>query len=72
MRLPLLVIMCCLSAVVFAADTWRWVDENGIVHYSDRPAPGAERVQLGEAQSFSMPQPARATAEAADQETAFR
>jgi len=32
-----------------AAETWRWKDENGVVHYSDRPAPGAERVNVGPA-----------------------
>jgi Domain of unknown function (DUF4124) len=38
-----------LIAFVFAADaaeTWRWKDESGVVHYSDRPVPGAERVDV--------------------------
>ena len=30
-----------------AADTWRWKDANGVVHYSDRPVPGATLVTLG-------------------------
>lgn len=25
---------------------WKWRDANGVVHYSDQPVPGAERVQL--------------------------
>jgi hypothetical protein len=29
-----------------AAETWRWKDANGVVHYSDRPEPGAERVDI--------------------------
>jgi hypothetical protein len=28
------------------AEAYRWVDEDGVVHYSDRPEPGAEEVQL--------------------------
>lgn len=35
------------SAALPAAETWRWVDSGGVVHYSDRPVPGAERVDLG-------------------------
>jgi Domain of unknown function (DUF4124) len=30
-----------------AADTWRWKDANGVVHYSDRPGPGATLVVVG-------------------------
>jgi len=35
-----------------AATVWRWVDENGVVHYSDRPVEGAERIELVGAQTF--------------------
>jgi hypothetical protein len=34
-----------LAGSVFA-QAYRWVDEDGVVHYSDRPEPGAEQVQL--------------------------
>jgi len=30
-----------------ATDIWRWKDADGIVHYSDSPVPGAERVVTG-------------------------
>jgi hypothetical protein len=40
----------------FAA--WRWVDDNGVVHYSDRPAPGAVEVELRAIQGFSRAAPA--------------
>ena len=40
---------------VATADTYRWVDENGVIHFSDRPHPGAERIELGEVQTFSSP-----------------
>jgi hypothetical protein len=32
-----------------AMEAWRWVDKDGIVHFSDQPTPGAEKVQLGSA-----------------------
>jgi hypothetical protein len=32
-----------------AAETWRWRDANGVVHFSDVPVPGAERVNVGPA-----------------------
>lgn len=35
-----------LAAGVAGAQAYRWVDENGVVHYSDRPQPGAEEVVL--------------------------
>lgn len=35
-----------LSSTAAAADVWKWVDESGVTHYSDRPVPGATRVEL--------------------------
>ena len=32
--------------VLLAEEAYRWVDADGVVHYSDRPEPGAEQVQL--------------------------
>lgn len=37
------------------ADVFRWVDDDGVVHFSDRPHEGAETVELQEAQTFSAP-----------------
>jgi len=34
--------------VVFAGEAYRWVDEDGVVHFSDRPRDGAERIRLPE------------------------
>jgi hypothetical protein len=38
----------CLLAVAAAAaqEAYRWVDEDGVVHYSDRPQEGAEAIEL--------------------------
>ena len=35
-----------LAASAVMAQAYRWVDDEGIVHYSDRPEPGAERIIL--------------------------
>ncbi len=41
-----------IAALFFSADAfaqaYRWVDENGVIHYSDRPQQGAEEFQLPE------------------------
>ncbi len=47
-----------LLALVFvpahgAATLYKWVDENGVTHYSDRPAPGAQKVRIASAQTYS-------------------
>ncbi len=52
-RFPLLA--CCLLAfAVHAQQTkvkmWKWTDANGVVHYSDVPAPGAVEVGLNVSQ----------------------
>ena len=40
------VIFGLLAASTALAQAYRWVDDDGITHYSDRPVPGAERVIL--------------------------
>ena len=37
------------------AQAYKWVDENGVVHYSDRPQPGAEQVDLSESKAPRRP-----------------
>ena len=44
-----------LLAGVALAQAYRWVDKDGVVHYSDRPEPGAEEVQLPEYRPSSAP-----------------
>ena len=47
MRMRLFIAASILLATgTVLAQAYRWVDENGIVHYSDRPAPGAEQIEL--------------------------
>ena len=42
------VLLGLLAASAALSQAYRWVDENGVVHYSDRPEPGAERIILPE------------------------
>jgi hypothetical protein len=40
-------VLCLLAAAGAAAqEAYRWVDEDGVVHYSDTPVDGAERILL--------------------------
>lgn len=44
MRLVASFLLLCAALTAGAADIWRWKDADGVVHYSDTPIPGAERV----------------------------
>jgi len=48
---PILFLLGLLVAGAAFADAYVWTDEDGVVHYSDRPHPGAKRVDLGESKS---------------------
>ncbi len=46
------------SANLVAADPlYKWVDAQGNVHYSDKPQPGAVKMDLPETQTFTAPTP---------------
>jgi hypothetical protein len=55
---PFFTLLVLLLAGGAFADAYKWTDEDGIVHFSDRPHPGAERIVLGE---FSDQRPASTT-----------
>lgn len=55
MRWMWMALLLVFATVAGAGEMWRWVDERGIVHYSDRPHPGAERVDMEPAQSYTAP-----------------
>ena len=43
----ILLVLCLLAATgVAAQEAYRWVDADGVVHYSDTPVDGAERILL--------------------------
>ena len=52
-----LILSGVLLAAAASATTYKWVDSKGVTHYSDRPAPGAQVVELQEAQTFDAPAP---------------
>jgi Domain of unknown function (DUF4124) len=43
------------SAVAQTTTTYRWIDAQGVVHYSDTPQPGAQVIQLPSAQTYRAP-----------------
>jgi hypothetical protein len=47
-------ILLCAAAAAHA-QAYRWVDENGVVHYSDRPQPGAEAIVLPDSTTRTRP-----------------
>ena len=46
-----LISLACSAA--FATTIYKWVDENGVVHYSDQPHENAQKLQVSGAQTFS-------------------
>jgi hypothetical protein len=49
MRLrPIILLLALFAADSALAQAYTWTDENGVVHYSDRPEPGAKRINLPE------------------------
>lgn len=60
------------------AQAYKWVDENGVVHYSDVPREGAEQIHLSEytrdtgARIYTPPVRRAEDGEAAEEEAPFR
>ena len=70
-KCPIFVLISLLAAATaLAEEAYRWVDDNGVVHYSDRPREGAERIILPApntvTRSVSRPAPGSAAAASAD------
>lgn len=62
MAKPSFIAFCMGTLLLFAwagasSQVYRWVDEDGVVHYSDQPHPGAEEIELESAPAINMPQP---------------
>ncbi|HEX7047354.1 MAG TPA: DUF4124 domain-containing protein [Gammaproteobacteria bacterium] len=53
-RLSFLIVLALLAPLA-AAGTYKWVDKDGNVHYSDTPVKGAEEVDLPEPMVFDAP-----------------
>jgi len=54
MRVLLFTLMWICS-VATAATVYRWVDDNGVVHYSDQPHENAQKVPLKAPQTYTAP-----------------
>ena len=65
----ILLLVCLLAGAATASEVYRWVDEDGIVHYSDQPQPGAERVDLPKTNSFTARSAARSRTDEGGAET---
>lgn len=63
---PWLLLVSLFCAAAFGQQAYRWTDENGQVHYSDRPAPGATQIELRGAQGYSPAVQPRAQQAAAE------
>ena len=57
-KLACFLLLCGGIATVPATEMWRWKDANGVVHYSDRPMPGAERIGVSAPKPGSVATPA--------------
>ena len=56
MRAVLFTLMLvAVSAMASTTPIYKWVDENGVTHYSDQPHPGAQKIQIQEAQTYKAP-----------------
>ena len=51
---PILLLASLLATTAVFAQAYRWVDEDGVVHYSDRPIEGAEEVVLPKANTTTV------------------
>jgi hypothetical protein len=69
-RSILLVLGLLAATAALAQEAYRWVDEDGVVHYSDRPREGAEQVQLPTPNVAVSRQVARPATTASDDEPA--
>ena len=47
-RTTLVLLGLVLAPLSVADEAYVWTDEDGVVHYTDRPMPGAERIELAE------------------------
>lgn len=61
-KLTSILLLIC-GASLGAAETWRWVDANGVTHYSDRQVPGAQRIVIAGASKpgSAVPPPPQTT-----------
>src|SRR6202035_892894 len=52
MRSRLFTLMLLVCSLAAAATVYKWVDEHGVVHYSDQPHPNAQKMSVQSAQTY--------------------
>jgi len=57
MRAIVFTLLSVLCTAAFAATVYKWVDENGVTHYSDQPHENAQKVTLAQPQTYKAPKP---------------
>ena len=63
MRAALLtVLLVSASMPAWSTTVYKWVDEAGVVHFSDTPHPGAQKIEVGNPQTYAAPATLPATA----------
>ena len=60
----ILVLLGLLAASAALADAYTWTDEEGVVHYSDRPHPGARRINISQPNVSRSPAPRQSSTSA--------
>ena len=58
LRRTIIAVLSLFAATAVLAEAYKWVDENGVVHYSDKPHDGWERVELPTDGQRPPPRPA--------------
>lgn len=58
MRRNLFTLLSIVCTAAIAGTVYKWVDEDGVTHFSDQPHENAQKVQLSAPQTYSAPQPA--------------
>jgi len=75
---PIIVLFVLWATAAASAEVWRWVDDDGVVHFSDTPRAGAERIDISEsrqstgARIYRDTAPPGADGEAPAEEQAFK
>ena len=71
LRTILVLLGLLVTPFATAGEAYVWTDDEGVVHYSDRPVPGARKIELAEPNTGQSPAPRRtATRDQAEQEPA--
>lgn len=79
-RIALLFALALFASAAAHAQAYKWIDEDGTVHYSDRPRPGAEQIELDRSETRrprstrrrTAVNPAAASDDAAEESSQFR